>query len=265
MAVAALGVFWWQGPCEHDKLQTFYYLPTKDQAEQIETEIQNLADHLDYPAERELAQAYHELGLLALHRTSQHVIEAKDMRVKAQASLFAATNGAMAYVAAGYRECERFVKALRRLIELSERADMPVVRYLYSHRDEPGVRDTAAGGGNFLKHAVKTGLVHSGMGQSDYLVTKALFMYRWMGFAGFTPSEARNLLPSGFLGTGLGWLVERAKNMTVQKRHMVLRLLEISEPDYPSGKMRVLILMETGQWDKAWRMWRISSEQGTRP
>jgi len=261
-----LAIIWLFWPSTDSKtLKTFYYLPKQAEAEDTNREIHALAGHEPFLMEPELLRNYHRLCLSESMRPNGQQDQELRNAAMASAARFAAFNGIIAFMTAGYRECEVFIRALKNVVSSTSDTDSPIVRYIYAHPNDISVKTLAISSGDFLNHAVTSGLVSTSMTRGDYFVAKMMFLYRWAGLLGLTPPEARQFLPKECLQTIWGWVVERARDIPGAKRIAVLRLLERFEPDYPAGKVRLLLLLKNGNVDQAYKIWNIQTKNASSP
>lgn len=259
LLLAAMGFLLWN-PSGDKALRTSYYLPDLTTVQANQAEIHALAGHFPYPYEHTLSDTYHRLGLSEFDGHDRMKTQQNRDEMMSAASVFAATNGIMAYMAVGYREYEKFHTALTKVLKAANKTGIPAVRYIYGHQNNIWVHTLATVAGDFLEHAITNGLVSHNMKQSDYLVAQSLFLYRWTGFLGLTQKEAAHYLPPSTISTGLGWLAERGTDVPYIKKMLLLHMLEAVEPAYPSGKVRMLLLIRAGKWDRAWRIWRFEKK-----
>lgn len=243
------------------EFNTFYYLPKKSEAEQTTMEIQALAGHEPFFMEDKLLHDYHSLCISEFSSPNKRQNPEILNELMGSASVFAAVNGIDTFMAAGYFECEKFIKALKHVESDAAKANIPMVRYIYSHQENRAVKVISMTSGNFMNYAVANRLVDPSMTTGDYFVVRMLFLYRWVGILGLTPQQAIQYLPKHCMHTGWGWVVEKALDVPDSKRIQTLKLLERYVPDYPSGKVRLILLLKMGRINRAYQIWHVQTEK----
>ena len=230
---------------------TCYFLDSPSTVGSYIQMIHSISDASPNPLEEELIRAYEQLCKKEYYG---NVTLSEQVTVQRIASKYAAFNGPYAYLVVGFKLAEKFLKAYRNIQEKSKSGNISL--YMKKKPGDADVLEMISVAGGLLSTAHKHGLFKR-TSISEAFIAVSLLLYRWMGLLQLTPEEASEYMPAAFFRTALGYMVEQASGLSYLRRMSLLRILEITQSNYPAGRMRLLLLVLSGHLRMAYDYWSI--------
>lgn len=179
-----------------------------------------------------------------------------------QVRAFVERSGEEGYLAVGTFMARNLRQRLVALDEELQASQLEAARFLAMRGDSDGVRDLRALGGDFLEHAVGTGLL-SGDAQTRAArgwVASTLFVQRWLIPLGGQVMAGRMSREEFLLVNA--WKIEASQHLPLQQRLAMLETMPQLDAGYPAPFVAGVLLARAGKNEEAAAAFRQSADEG---